>query len=126
MNAKNLFFELYNASSEDEVEKVISKNSSIFTKSENWRPLGGNENNFGVIENQQSSPIAALIEKVTNSIDALLMKKCYEDNIDPKSQDAPRSMEAAKNEFSDRSKDWDLTGSRQAQTENKFIQQIEF
>jgi hypothetical protein len=118
MNAKNLFFELYSASSEDEVGKVISKNSSIFNKSENWRPLGGNENNFGVIENQQSSPIAALIEKVTNSIDALLMKECYENNIDPKSQEAPQTMEEAKQQFFDRSRDWDLPGSRKAQAEN--------
>lgn len=118
MDAKKLFFELYNASSEEEVEKVFSKNPSIFNNSANWRPLGGNENNFGVIENQQSSPIAALIEKVTNSIDAILMRKCYENDIDPRSHEAPQTMEEAKQLFFDRPRDWDLSGNRKTQAEN--------
>lgn len=29
---------------------------------------------FGIVRNQQSNPIAALVEKVTNSIDAILTK----------------------------------------------------
>jgi len=118
MDSKKIFQELYNASSEDDVEKVIANYHSIFDNSKNWRPLGGNENNFGVIENQQSNPIAALIEKITNSIDAILMKKCYEQGIDPRSDEAPRTMEEAKQQFFDRPQDWDLSGSRKAQAEN--------
>ena len=70
MNYKNLFNDLYFSKNEQDLDKVILKNSAIFDNPQNWRPLGGHENNFGVIENQQASPIAALIEKITNSIDA--------------------------------------------------------
>ena len=59
-----------------DINKIINCLSRPFSNHQNWYPLGGNENNFGVIENQQSTPIAALIEKITNSIDAVLMKKC--------------------------------------------------
>lgn len=114
---KQLFEELYFAKTEDEVNKVIEAYPDIFIQ-ENWYPLGGNENNFGVIENQQSSPIAALIEKITNSIDAVLMKKCLEAGIDPKSEQAPKSMEEAKAEFFENHKNWDLRSSKKQQAES--------
>ncbi len=117
MQPKNLFYLLYNATTEGEVEKLVKKNP-VFQKKENWKPLGGHENNFGVIENQQSNPIAAIIEKITNSIDATLMKRCYELGIDPKSPTAPQSMEEAKEKFFDDFKNWDLSGQRFAQAEN--------
>ncbi|MEJ7662198.1 MAG: hypothetical protein WKG07_22840 [Hymenobacter sp.] len=37
----------------------------------------------------RASPIAALVEKLTNSIDATLMRKCYEAGLDPTSAAAP-------------------------------------
>ena len=78
----------------------------------------GNDSNFGVIENQQSSPIAALIEKITNSIDAILMKKCYEAGIDPKSLKAPQSIEDAVTQFFSNSKSWGLSKFRRQQAED--------
>ena len=83
-----------------------------------WFPLGGNENNFGVIENQQASPIAALIEKLTNSIDAILMRRCIEVGIDPKSTAAPNSMhDAIEAFFSPDYKNWNFKGARKAQAQ---------
>jgi len=114
---KQLFKELYFAQTEDDVDKVINNHSDIF-KQENWFPLGGNENNFGVIENQQSNPIAALIEKITNSIDAILMKKCLEVGINPKSGQAPKSMEEARAKFFANHGDWDLPSKRKEQSES--------
>ena len=114
---QQLFEELYFAQTEDDVDKVINSHPDIF-KQENWSPLGGNENNFGVIENQQSNPIAALIEKITNSIDAILMKKCLEAGIEPKSECAPQSMEKAKVNFFPNYGDWDLPQFRNRQAEN--------
>ena len=114
---RQLFSILYFAPTEDEVEKVIRNLPDVF-KPENWHPLGRNENNFGVIENQQSTPIAALIEKITNSIDAVLMKKCLEANIDPKSDLAPKSMEEARARFFKSHKDWDLPTARRRQSES--------
>lgn len=118
MNLKTLFLQLYNAGTEDEVESVLVQNSSIFFAQKNWHPLGGNENSFGVIENQQSSPIAALIEKITNSIDATLMKRCLELKIDPKSSDAPRTIPQALDVFyPNHNSDWSLKTFRRKQSE---------
>ena len=114
---RQLFNKLYLAATEDEVDRIINAYPNIF-KPENWSPLGGHENNFGVIENQQSAPIAALIEKITNSIDAVLMKKCLEAGIDPKSGQAPKSMEEARTNFFPNHRDWDLAGLRNQQAES--------
>lgn len=115
---KSLFTNLFNCHSEQEVEDIIKANPKHFVQA-NWKPLGQNENNYGVIENQQASPIAALVEKLTNSIDATLMRKCYEAGIDPKSADAPQSLEAAVRLFyKDQWNNWDLKNARKAQAEN--------
>lgn len=99
-NLQNLFDTLYSANNEDAVNAVFDGfDGQPLNDPTNWYPLGGNESNYGVVENQQSSPIAALIEKITNSIDATLMRRCYELNIDPKSEDAPRTMEDALETF---------------------------
>ena len=117
LNREQLFKELYSADTEDGIDKVINAHPEIF-KQENWYPLGDNENNFGIIENQQSNPIAALIEKITNSIDAVLMRKCLEAGIDPKSEEAPKSMEEAKAKFFENHKTWDLPSFRKRQSES--------
>ena len=116
MNVRQLFNRLYSAQTEQELDKIIDTYPNLF-KPENWHPLGDNDNNFGVIENQQSAPIAALIEKITNSIDAVLMKKCLEVGIDPKSVQAPKSMEEARTKFFPNHKHWDLAGARNEQAE---------
>jgi hypothetical protein len=115
---KKLFEELYSASTENAVDDIINAHPHYFA-AENWYPLGGNQSNFGVIENQQSNPIAALIEKLTNSIDAILLKKCYEAGIDPRSSSAPKSMEEATMVFfAKEHKSWDLATFRRQQAEN--------
>lgn len=117
MNMRQLFNTLYFAQTENDVDKVVNTRPHIFID-ENWHPLGQNENYFAVIENQQSAPIAALIEKITNSIDAVLMKKCLEAGIDPKSSQAPNSMEEAKTNFLPDHGNWDLPGFRNQQAES--------
>lgn len=71
---KKLFEELYFAPTEEVVDAIIQSYPDIF-KNENWFPLGGDENKFPIVRNQQSNSIAALVEKVTNSIDAILVRK---------------------------------------------------
>ena len=117
ISMKQLFKELYFARTEDDVDKVINNHPDIF-KQGKLVSLSGNENNFGVIENQQSNPIAALIEKITNSIDAVLMKKCLEAHTDPKSERAPKSMEGAKARYFGNHGDWDLPRYRKQQAES--------
>lgn len=111
---EELFWQLYNAKNEGDIDKLIAKRPDIFDQS-NWHPLGKIQNNIGVVKNQQSNPVAALVEKLTNSIDAILMCKCYEAGIDPKSSDAPRSIESAIDRFFPEHKNWDLTGPRSEQ-----------
>lgn len=113
---KELFNQLYNAKDEDELHEVVSSNP-IF-ECANWKPLGGDDTNYATIKNQQSSPIAALIEKVTNSIDAILMKKAYEHEIDPKSNEAPQTMDEALIRFFPDHKNWDIGTNRREQAKN--------
>ncbi|MDH6355834.1 hypothetical protein M2132_002184 [Dysgonomonas sp. PH5-45] len=113
----DLFNFLYFSKTEKDVENVIQNNPNIFID-DNWLPLGGNENMFGIVRNQQSSPIAALVEKVTNSIDAILTKKCLESGIQPDSNEAPQSMEEALSLFYPDYKNWDLKQNRRRQSED--------
>jgi len=112
---EQLFHELYFAKDEAELIKVIQNYPNIF-KDKNWKPLGNNKSNYGTVKNQQSSPIASLIEKVTNSIDALLTKRCLENGIDPKSKVAPQSMNEAIEKFYPNN-NWDLNKNRRKQAE---------
>jgi len=113
---KTLFLNLYNARTEEEVEDIIKKEPEIF-KNSNWVPIGNNDSNYGIIENQQSNPIAALVEKVTNSIDAILTKRCLENGIQPDANNAPKSMEEAIKAFFPDHKQWDLPSFRRKQAE---------
>ena len=58
----NLFQELFNADTEEDVTQVLQKHPDIFHQG-NWHPYGNDESFYGVIENQQASPIPALGEK---------------------------------------------------------------
>ena len=116
MDTRNLFFNLYNAQLEEEVTEIIYNNSEL-SDQKNWFPYGDDENYFAVIENQQASAIPALVEKITNSIDAVLMKKCCELAISPKSQEAPKSMEEAITKFYPNN-NWDLRQNQRRQAEN--------
>jgi len=110
-----LFSELFNCPDEGTVSSCLEDTSTQAT----WKPLGDTYNNYGVIENQQSSPIAALIEKVTNSVDAILMRKCLVQGIDPKSAQAPQSMdEAIKKFFKTEHHCWSNSTGRQKQAED--------
>jgi len=115
LEVRKLFLEIYNAKDEIELLIVIKKYPEIF-KDENWKPLGNTKSNYGTVKNQQSSPIASLIEKVTNSIDALLTKRCIENNIDPESNVAPKSMNEAIERFYPNN-NWDLNSIRKKQAE---------
>lgn len=117
VDVPDLFKKLFHAKNEQDVQGIIESYPDIFGQ-ENWYPLGGIDSNFAVVENQQSSPVAALVEKLTNSIDAILMRKCYEAGINPKSLKAPRSIEEAIERFFPNHKGWDLDKPRNQQAEN--------
>lgn len=121
LSREKLFFELFNAQIEKAVDQIITQNGYL-SNPDNWHPLDGNKSNFGIIENQQSSPIAALIEKITNSIDAILMRQCIEADINPKSDKSPKNMDEAIKSFYNKNssnyyKNWDLSSNRKKQSE---------
>lgn len=120
MNVKRLFWDIYQAPVEGEVEKTLER-YSLLNNPENWRPYGGNESNFGVVENQQASPIPALIEKITNGIDAILMRACLERGINPCSLQAPKSIDEALQRFFPDHKNWDLPSARREQAKRLQI-----
>lgn len=100
MDMKGLLIKFYNASDSDALHKIVLDTG--LDGPSNWRPYGGNQNNAGTFENQQSSPENALVEKITNSIDAILMLECYKRGIDPKNQGdsrVPRTMVEAIDSF---------------------------
>lgn len=101
---QKLFRQVFNCNSENDLHKLITENQ-YFKNPDNWYPYGGktkdDRSNFGTFENQQAHSGAALVEKITNSIDALLLKRCKQENIDPKSNDAPKTMEQATEQFFD-------------------------
>lgn len=84
MDKKQLLYDLFNAESSLKVHEIVVRYG--LDSSENWHPYGDNLNNAGTFENQQSSPENALVEKLTNSVDAILMKHCYVKGLDPKSK----------------------------------------
>ena len=100
MDKLQLLYDFYNASSSEELYKIVCKNN--LDGSDNWRPYGGNVNNAGTFENQQSSPENSLVEKLTNSMDAILMRECVKRGIDPKDKsnsELPRDMADAIERF---------------------------
>lgn len=111
---QELFRSLFFSKNEGDVDACFQRFPELESK-ENWHPLGGNDSNFGIVENQQSNPVAAIVEKLTNSIDAILMRKCLEAGINPRSPEAPRSIEQAVNRFFPDHKNWDLSSARNDQ-----------
>ena len=92
-SVEQLFWRIYNSENEDELYEFVN-NNPLLSNSSNWKPYG-TENNFSTFENQQSNAIAALVEKITNAVDALLMKQCELHGIDPKAVNAPKTMQKA-------------------------------
>jgi hypothetical protein len=78
---------------EDEAAVVATLTSRGLLQTPNrWRYLGNMPNNQSVVHNQQSTPAAALVEKFTNGLDAILLRHCKAQGIDPRSAAAPSTM----------------------------------
>jgi hypothetical protein len=91
---KELLSRLLKCDTAEKVRELVE--SDKYFAEVKWLPYGGISNNSGQITGQMKEPENSLIEKITNSIDAILMRKCQEENIDPRDQDkAPRGMEEA-------------------------------
>lgn len=91
---QDLCLALMRADTESEVIDLL-KTAEYWGDATVWRPYGDEENNFSSIGNQQSEAVAALVEKLVNSVDARLMNACASAGIDPTSEAAPRSIRGA-------------------------------
>jgi hypothetical protein len=89
--------DLIRADHEDEVLGILARHD--LDADGQWLPLGGIENNLSIAGNQQSSAAAALVEKLVNSIDSLMLLECRRRGIDPESAAAPPTMTAASTLF---------------------------
>lgn len=94
LDAKEFCLSLLQSETEDDVIDALKKYGYWEGRS-TWKPYGDMPNNRSIVGNQQSSSVAALVEKLVNSIDAILMAECYRKGIDPKSPKAPKSMREA-------------------------------
>jgi hypothetical protein len=111
---RGLFTNLLNAGAEDEVQAILDA-EGLAGDATKWTPYGDNESFYGVVENQQAHPVPALVEKITNGIDAILEKKVLEDGIDIKSPDAPSSVQDALDRYFPNHSDWDVGEARRRQ-----------
>lgn len=98
VDSVQLCHDLLVAETEEQVIEAL-KAYGLWERRDVWRPYGDISNNRGVVSNQQSSPVAALVEKLVNSIDALLTSECRRKKIDPTSPQAPSTMQAAVEEL---------------------------
>ena len=92
--AKALCEKLILADREEEVIDILLE-AGYWDDPAAWRLYDDNENNFSTINNQQSRPDAALVEKLTNCIDARLIGECRARGGAPDGSRAPRSMREA-------------------------------
>lgn len=94
---KKILLEFLKCQTSEELEKIV-KGEKL--DQEGWLPYGGRSQNAGDIEGQMLEADNALMEKITNSIDAILMRRCYEEGIDPRDRKtAPKSMAEAVDKF---------------------------
>jgi hypothetical protein len=113
MDPRTLFEGLLHAEQEAKVITLLEKQGVMAL--DNWRDLGDLDNNFGIVSNQQADATGALVEKIINSLDANLMRACFQAGLDPEGADAPKGMaEAVERFFSvPRGRIGDLTTSQQ-------------
>ena len=90
--------ELVKADSESEVIAIL-KQAGYWNDASSWLEYGGNSQNLSIIGNQQSRGDNALVEKLINSVDAILMRECLKKKIDPSSRQAPKNIAEAQRQF---------------------------
>lgn len=120
MSKRELFLRLLAAGTEDEVQGILD-GEGLTNDSTKWTPYGDNESFYGVVENQQAHPVPALVEKVTNGIDAILEKKVLQAGLDIRAPEAPRSVREALDRYFPDHRNWDLGDARRRQARDLQI-----
>ncbi len=94
----DLALSLARAETEKEVVQILN-NAKLWSDNGAWKEVDASNGNWSTIGNQQSTPDAALAEKIINSVDAVLMRECLKRGIDPVGKEAPKSIAEAQKEY---------------------------
>jgi len=93
MRQKELLLALLQCECEADAIAVLNKQGLFEPKnSRQWVALGNMANNQSVVHAQQSTAAAALVEKFTNGLDAILLRRCRAAGLDPRGDKAPQNM----------------------------------
>lgn len=95
---RKLCQQLLAAETEAEVIEVLTK-AGYWNHETAWQLLGGLENNYSIVGNQKENPVDALVEKIVNSVDAVLMRECLLSGTNPESKDAPETISVALEQY---------------------------
>ena len=99
MDNRSLFTALFHSESEDEVVEVLNNHNLWSFDKSDWKILGAKENNQAIVGNQTTEPQNALVEKLTNSVDAMILLKATEaDEVD---KNSPNSVREAVEKYFD-------------------------
>lgn len=94
---KRIFLEILKCQTSEDLEKIVINEK---LDQEGWLPYGGRSQNAGTVDGQMREADNALMEKITNSIDAILMRRCYEEGVDPRDRNsAPKTVDDAVKRF---------------------------
>jgi hypothetical protein len=89
---RDLCLQLLGCETDAELQHVLGE-AGLLDDPKQWRLYGDMENNWSIVGNQQARADAALMEKVVNSIDAVLLGEVQSRGIDPTDpQNAPGSI----------------------------------
>jgi hypothetical protein len=91
-NATTLLVRMAQSNNVDEVHDLV--NHLISQYNFDWKPVGGREGNYGLI-NIGSDPGLALIERVTNAVDAVIEREAVRRDIQPGTANMPRTPREA-------------------------------
>lgn len=95
---ERLCLQLLYAEEENKIKTILS-GAGFWDDLSLWKDYGDMDMNRSIVGNQQSSPVAALVEKLINSLDAVLTSECLKNNIDPRDAAAPQTMQDAVKDF---------------------------
>ena len=95
---KKFALDLAHAEKEEEVIKILNQ-SGYWDEDSAWCEYGNDPMNYSTIGNQQSNPDSAIVEKLVNSVDAVLMKECLKKGINPIDKEAPQNIAEAQKKF---------------------------
>ncbi|MCK4567564.1 MAG: hypothetical protein KAU48_09675 [Candidatus Thorarchaeota archaeon] len=99
MNIRELCLKLAKAESSDDVREILEK-EGYWNDASLWRDYGDDASNSSIFINQQDSADGALVEKITNAVDALILRECWRREIDPESKsETPLTISDAAKEF---------------------------